>query len=105
MAKFGMDDGYALGPPEIIFPALEKFARDVQERCLLVWEKTKTEVFSWDGELPPRTTPGLTKAGIMVNENFEPGFVCYGIPVGTTEYVKHMLGDKVTELQGEVNRV
>ena len=29
MARFGMDDGYALGPPDVVFPALEKFARDV----------------------------------------------------------------------------
>ena len=65
MAKFGMDDGYALGPPEVIFPALEKFAKDVEENCLLVWEKNKTEVFSWNGVLPPSTTPGLRRAGAL----------------------------------------
>ena len=36
MAKFGMDDGYAVGPSEILFPALEKFARNVEQHCLLV---------------------------------------------------------------------
>ena len=33
------------------------------------------------------------------------GFVCYGIPVGTIEYVKQMLSEKVQEVKGEVNRV
>ena len=36
MARFGMDDGYAIGPPDIIFPAIEKFAVDVRQQCLLV---------------------------------------------------------------------
>ena len=42
-----------LQSPEIVFPALESFAQQAQHKCLLVWEKTKTEVFSWTGILPP----------------------------------------------------
>ena len=87
-----------MGPPEVVFPALEKFAKDVEEKCLLVWEKTKTEVFSWDGVLPPSTTPGLARAGSLVNGQFEPGFVCYGVPVGTEKYVNHMMNLKVEEV-------
>ena len=30
MARFGMDDGYVLGPAEVVFRALEEFASDVQ---------------------------------------------------------------------------
>ena len=93
-----MDDGYAIGPAEILFPAIEKFARDIEERCLLVWEKSKTEVFSWNGILPPNSTPGLTRAGCYVGEEFEPGFLCYGVPVGTDRYVEHMLEKKVEDI-------
>ena len=70
----------------------------MQEKCLLVWEKTKTEVFTWDGVLPEATTPGLRRAGTEVNGQFEPGFVCYGVPVGTEMYVHHMLNLKVEEV-------
>ena len=93
-----MDDRYAIGPPEILFVALEKFAKDVEEQCLLVWEKSKTEVFSWNGLLPLNCTPGLTRAGLDVNGTFEPGFLCYGVPVGTDKYVEHMFGEKMIDI-------
>ena len=99
MAKFGMDDGYAMGPPEVLFPALEKFAVEVEQQCLLVWERSKTEVFTWNGNLPVNCTPGLSRAGIEVNGIFEPGFLCYGVPVGTDKYVEHMLSEKIRDLE------
>ena len=36
---------------------------------------------------------------------FHPGFVCYGIPVRSDEYIRHILGKKVSEVRGEVDRV
>ena len=89
-----MDDGYAVGLPEVVFPALEKFARNVEQKCLLVWEKSKTEVFSWSGVLPEQATPGLARAGVEVDGSFEPGFLCYGVPIGTEKYVQHMLENR-----------
>ena len=47
----------------------------------------------------------MKRTGVQVGEQWLKGFVCYGIPVGTSEYVKHMLGEKVNELQEEVDRV
>ena len=29
IARFGMDDGYVVGPPSVVFPAIEKFGKDV----------------------------------------------------------------------------
>ena len=48
--------------------------------------------------LPSSTTPGLTLAGTAVNGEFEPGFICYGVPVGTDNYVNHMMNRKVDEV-------
>ena len=93
-----MNDGYGLGPPDIVFPALEKFAIDVHQKCLLSWNHAKTEVFSWSGVLPPRTTAGLRRAGEDVDGVFEPGFICYGVPIGTDKYVHHMMNKKVDEV-------
>ena len=45
--------------PNIVFQAVEEFGREVRERCLLHWERTKTEVFTWEGELPAGTPNGL----------------------------------------------
>ena len=101
MARFGMDDGYAVGPPEVVFPALERFTRDVREVCLLEWQRSKTEVFTWSGVLPAQTTPGLVRAGALVNGVFESGFLCYGVPIGADNYVRHMLEVKVEEVARE----
>ena len=88
-ARFGWDDGYLLGPPDLVLAALDIFSREVEENCGLVLQRTKTEVFTWAGTLPANTPPGLVKAGVMVGETWQPGMICYGVPVGTDSYVTH----------------
>ena len=46
VAHAGQDDVLALGPPEIVFGAIERFSRNVRDRCGLVLQKSKSEVFS-----------------------------------------------------------
>ena len=36
--------------------------------------------------------------------NFQPGFLCYGVPVGTDLYVTHMLEQKVEELAAKAQQ-
>jgi len=36
---FGNDDGYLLGPPDIVFAALENFARRIQQNCSLTLQR------------------------------------------------------------------
>ena len=86
MARAGADDITAIGPSHLVFPAVEEFAREVEERCLLHWEKTKSEVFTWEGVLPPHTPEGLKLAAEEVDGNIEPGFLIYGAPVGSDKY-------------------
>ena len=93
MARGGADDITAIGPADIVFRAVVEFGREVEERCLLHWERTKSEVFSWDGVAPAGTpdSGGLPLAGEEVEETFQPGFLMYGVPVGTDEYCTHKL--------------
>ena len=63
----------------------------MEERCLLHWEKTKSEVFTWGGVLPPDTPEGLKLAAEEINGNIEPGFLIYGAPVGSDLYCAHQL--------------
>ena len=86
-ARFGWDDGYLLGPAELVFAALDMFTREVETNCGLVLQRTKTEVFSWGGALPAGTPQGLINAGTLVAGVWEPGMICYGVPVGTDNYV------------------
>ena len=105
MAKFGNDDGYAIGPASVLFPAIAKFAEDIKERHLLQLQVTKTEVFSWSGQLPPEAPDDMKVAGITLESTFCPGMVVYGIPVGCDEYVKYMLDKEVDEIASQVHRV
>ena len=91
MARAGADDITAIGPARVVFPAVEEFAREVEERCLLHWEKTKSEVFTWGGVLPPDTPEGLKLAAEEINGTIEPGFLIYGAPVGSDSYCAHQL--------------
>ena len=94
-AKLGMDDLFATGPADVVFPALERFFQEIEQTCLLQLERSKTEVFTWSGQLPAGTPEGFPRAGTMVGEEFCPGFLCYGIPIGTPAYVRHQLSLKV----------
>ena len=105
MAKFGNDDGYVIGPSTVLFPALAQFAQQIQEEHLLHLQVRKTEVFTWSGELPAEAPPGIARAGVMVGEDFLPGMIVYGIPVGSNAYVRHMLEKVVDGVAEEVTRV
>ena len=91
MFRAGPDDVAAIGPAHIVLPAVEEFAREVQERCLLIWERTKSKVFTWNGELPEGTPTGLTLAGDEIDGAFEPGFLLYGVPIGSDKYCTYQL--------------
>ena len=73
--------------------------------CCLHLERSKTEVYTQSGVLPPGTPEGLARAGIMVGDEFLPGFMLYGIPIGDSRYVKHQLNMKVQEVAREVEQV
>ena len=72
---------------------------------MLQLERTKTEVFTWNDKLPENTPAGLTVAGCWVDERFLPGFMCYGIPIGTPDFVKQQLSLKVEEVGREVKQI
>ena len=90
-ARFGWDDGYLLGPAELVLAALETFSREVEENCGLVLQRSKTEVFSWAGSFPAGTPTGLVRAGQEVAGQWEPGMICYGVPIGSDSYVHQKL--------------
>ena len=95
---FGMDDGYVAGPAEAVLAAVRRFETGLLERCGLVLQRAKTEVFSWDGVMPREFPPEMVLAGKEVDGEFLPGFICYGVPVGSDVYVRHILGEKVEDI-------
>ena len=103
-ARLICDDIYAEGPANVVFPAIVKFERDIRENCGIILQRSKCEVFTWSGELPPGCPEGLTKAGMDVENVWEPGFMCVGAPFGSDSYCKAKLSEKVDELENEIKQ-
>lgn len=54
LARFVYNDGYLLGPAQVVFPALDRFAKSVKDKYGLELQRDKAEVFTY-GELPTET--------------------------------------------------
>ena len=103
-ARFFSDDGYLFGPATEVCAAYLKFEEDIFQRCGLRIQREKTVVYT-RGELPPETPPGLQRAGTEIEGVFYPGFECVGVAIGSEEYVRNWLGEKVDEIEGEVDKI
>ena len=55
--------------------------------------------------MPHETTEGILNAGKEINGRFESGYLCYGVPVGTDRYVRHMLDLKVEEVGVQAEQI
>ena len=103
-ALFGNDDGYVIAPLEVARAALSNFKLKIRDRCGLHLQEDKTELYS-QRELTPAELNGMKRAGVQLDGGFAPGFVCYGIPVGSPQYVNHELKKKAEEVVNEVEEI
>ena len=51
-ARAGADDVLAVGPAQIVLPAIQNFEREIRERCNLSLQWRKSKIFCRDGVLP-----------------------------------------------------
>ena len=65
-----MDDGYALGPKDVVLDAVHRFAEEVREQCLLQLEWSKTKIVCLNGPLPAGCSAGVTLAGEEIDGVF-----------------------------------
>ena len=105
IARFEWDDGYLCGPPNDVYPILDTFSTSVQEHCGLELQRSKTEVYGMDEAISVSSLGDLVRAGITVDGSWEPGFLCYGVPIGSDKYVTHMLGAKMDEIEEQAEQV
>ena len=100
IAVAGADDCYAIGPAEVVLPAVGRFREEVWRRCNLQLQLEKSSIFCLEGELPEGAPAGLSPAGEEVDGVFRRGFVCYGVPVGEDVFVDRKLeevADRIVE--------
>ena len=105
MARFISDDGYLVGPLDLVLEAFTMLEQDILENCGLELQPSKCELYKEGGVLPEDCSAGLSRAGALVNNTFEAGFLCVGVPVGSDNYVMGMLNKKVDDVENEVRKV
>ena len=106
LAIFGNDDGYAIGPAEVVFPAVANFREVIKESCGLNLRLSKCLVYTQTGELPPEAPAGMERAGTKDEEGrWLPGFRCYGVFIGSNDYVRHQLRKESTRICSDIDKV
>ena len=75
MARFGNDDGYIIGPPDVLFPSLARFTKQIQDEHHLFLQVQKTQVFTWSDTLPEEAPNDMPVAGVTVGGHFLPGML------------------------------
>ena len=98
MARAGHDDVYAMGPEDVVLPAVQRFADEILQRCGLRLQWSKSKVYHAEGRMPANTPAGITVAGEVINGQFEPGMDCYGCPIGSDNFVSNMLQCRAKEI-------
>ena len=104
VARAGADDVLAVGPAEIVLLAIQRFAAEVEQRCSLRLQWSNSKVYTREGGLPADTPAGLSLAGEQVGDQFLRGIMCYGVPVGSPEFVTHKLKEKAEEIIRDANK-
>lgn len=105
LAVAGADDTYALGPPEVVLPAVQRYSEEIWARANLQLQWTKTKMYSLTADLLDYTPPGITLAGEEVGGVFERGVMVYGVPVGSPAYVTHKLRERAGTITADVRKI
>ena len=96
-AKFDMDDGYAVGPPAAVFPAVLRFAARAQTLGLEM-QLHKCKCFSPTVDLlnHPARPPMVQVGRVTLADGHEArGITVGGVPLGEERFVSHHLSCKV----------
>ena len=99
-ARFDMDDGYALGPPDEVFPAVLRFAARVHALGLEL-QVPKCRCFSVAADLENHNSrPSTLPVGEVTLQDgvVARGITISGVPVGEARYVTSQLACKVEDM-------
>eukprot|EP00037_Helgoeca_nana_P028923 m.342991 g.342991 ORF g.342991 m.342991 type:complete len:727 (+) comp27865_c4_seq3:52-2232(+) len=96
------DDGYAVGPPDTLYPALAQFQTDLADASL-VCNGAKFEVYvsapEYDSELRPAEMP---LHGVTIDNVLHPGITIGGCPIGSPAYVQDVLTQKFNNIASDI---
>ena len=106
-ARAVMDDVYVAGPPAIVFPAIQRFMDSLREFADLEVQIGKLACIGgadYDAhECPWRRRLGAPVGGAEVDGEFAAGLLVAGVPLGSDEYVEHVLGEVVGGIESYID--
>ena len=101
-ARFIMDDGLAIGPPQIVFAAIERFARRLRASLGLVMKPSAYGCYSMGHDLTVCPFRGDIPIGVldgeMVTDGEYLGIVVGGAPIGTDGFMGETMRAKGREV-------
>ena len=106
-AIFGNDDGFAIGPADVVCLAVAcgGFGTTLLGTYNLRLQISKTKIFHTSGTKHLQAPASMPVAGEDVEGSWLPGFKCYGAYIGSNQYVKFKLGQKVEELISDIDTI
>ncbi|KAJ1624419.1 hypothetical protein T492DRAFT_881835 [Pavlovales sp. CCMP2436] len=107
-ARAGHDDMRACGPPWIVFAAMQRFHDALFLRLGLVVQPSKCECWIDEAHIASLDAHrGLVTRSHLLDGALTPhyGVMCYGVPIGSEEYVKLALAEKCDEIASISNKL
>ncbi|KAJ1628758.1 hypothetical protein T492DRAFT_1016041 [Pavlovales sp. CCMP2436] len=107
-ARAGHDDVRACGPPWIVFAAMQRFHDALFLRLGLVVQPSKCECWIDEAHIASLDAHrGLVTRSHLLDGALTPhyGVMCYGVPIGSEEYVKLALAGKCDEIASISNKL
>jgi hypothetical protein len=108
-ARFGMDDGFMVEPPEFVFKVLADFAVGLKTECGCDMNMSKCKMFSWDDgacararhEGHIREELSQLQEGMYVNwaGDILKGIRVFNVPIRTERYVQAKLREKAQHVK------
>jgi len=108
-ARFGMDDGYMIEPPEVVFEVLAEFVAGVKEDCGCELNISKCKMYiKEEGVCEAARRTGLIpeelmhlQEGVHVTESGEMlrGLAIFNVPVEEEKFVEAKLREKATQVR------
>ena len=105
-ARFDMDDGYAVGPAEQVFPAILRFAARAHALGLdLQLHKCKCFSPATDLHTHPSRPPNVVVGELPLPGGSARGIVVSGVPLGEVRFVEAHLAGVVDDTMSKINQI
>ncbi len=104
-----MDDGYLIGPPEVVFKVLAKFAKSLKEESGCELNMNKCKMYNEeegacararrDGHIPEELLHLQEGTYVTEDGNILRGIQIFNVPLRDERYVKARLREKAMQVQ------